>query len=220
MIYSQSDSLRSFDTTEVKTIRPSASTEQKLFADSKLKYNHKVATQKGLFQRFLEWLTEKLFDNVGYDNISVTRDIIIWSIIIISAIIVIWLLMKSDMVSLIRPKAKTAAFNFSDVTEDLDTINFNHRIAEAYEKADYRLAIRWHYLKVLYLLDKKQLISFSPYKTNIDYKNELKDKKLQEKFMRLSRTYEYVWYGQFAMNINLYNKNASEFEAVEKEINV
>ncbi|MCE3227007.1 MAG: hypothetical protein K0S32_1558 [Bacteroidetes bacterium] len=202
-------------------IRPSDAAEKKLQEDSKLQYNHKVGvTGKGFFQKLLEWLSEKFFDNVEYDSIDITRRIIIWTLIIISVVIVIWLLLKSDMVGLIRPKAKAASFNFSDVTEDLDSINFNQRINDALTNNDYRLALRWQYLKVLYLLDKKQLIVFAPFKTNIDYKNELKNKNLQEKFMSLSRTYEYVWYGQFAFNSTLYNNSAAEFESIEKEINV
>ncbi|MCE3259594.1 MAG: hypothetical protein K0S12_1235, partial [Bacteroidetes bacterium] len=117
--------------------------EEKIFSDSKLQYNYKVTAKKGWFERFLEWLAEKLFNNAGYDNIALTRDLIIWSIIVVSVVIVIWLLMRSDMVSLIRPKPKAAAFNFSDITEDLGTINFNHRITNAAQSGDYRLAIRW-----------------------------------------------------------------------------
>lgn len=149
------DTLQLFDSTEVKISRPSKASEEKIFSDSKLKYDHKIEAKKGLFERFLEWLTELLFDKAGYDNISITREIIIWTIIVISVIVVVWLLLRSEMVSLIKPKAKAAAFNFSDITEDLDTIDFNKRINDAFEKGDYRLAIRWHYLKMLYLLDIK-----------------------------------------------------------------
>ncbi len=132
----------------------------------------------------------------------------------------IWLLSKTELVSLIKPKSKSTSFNFSDLIEDLDTINFDVKIAEAFKSSDFRTAIRWHYLKTLFLLDKKQLITFAPFKTNIDYGHELKGKDLYQAFIKLSRIYEYVWYGQFILNGSTYQNNAAKFNAVEKQINV
>jgi len=148
------------------------------------------------------------------------RQIIIWTIVIAAISILIWLLSKSELVSLIRPKPKTTSFNFNDITEDLSAINFEHKIAEALKGNDYRLAIRWHYLKILFILDKKQMIRFLPFKTNIDYGNELRGKHFFSEFVKLSRTYEYVWYGQFLLNDVNYKNNALEFETIEKQINV
>lgn len=208
------------DSAEIKKYAPSKEAEEKVFSDPKLKYDHKVVAAKGIFDKLLEWLSKKLFGNASYDNISSARSIIIWTIVVIAVIVIIWLLSKSEMGSLIRPKPKATAFSFSDITEDLDTINFDTKIKEAASNGDYRLAIRWHYLKMLFLLDKKGLISFAPFKTNIDYTNELKNKKFTEGFVKFSRIYEYVWYGQFTLNEITYKGNASDFETFEKEINV
>lgn len=173
-----------------------------------------------MMEKFLEWLAEMLFGQAGYDNVNTARQILIWSIIILSIVIIVWLLSRSELASLVKPKSKATAFNFSDVTEDLATINFDQKINEAEKQSDYRLAIRWHYLKILFILDKNGLISFASFKTNIDYSNELKAKEYHSGFIKLSRIYEYVWYGQFELNEAWYLSNASEFKTIEKQLNV
>lgn len=208
------------DSSEIKTITPSKAKEDKLFSDPKLKYKQTITAQKGMFERFLEWLAEKLFGNAGFDNVITARQIIIWTIIIAAMALLIWLLSRSDMVSLIRAKPKATAFNFIDVIEDLDKINFEEKIKVALADGDYRLATRWHYLKILFIMDKGKLIKFASYKTNIDYRYELKSKKHQHAFIRLSYIYEYVWYGKFVIGITDYKLKETEFADFEKEINV
>ncbi|MGZ3900124.1 MAG: hypothetical protein ACXVNQ_07100 [Bacteroidia bacterium] len=221
-LVAENDSLKRIaDTAEIKTLRPSKEKEREIFSDSKLNYKKDIIAKKGIFERFLEWLAEKLFGKAGYDNISTARTIIIWTIVIISLGIIIWLLSRSELISLTRTKAKSTSFNFTDITEDLDTINFNQKIKDALSGQDYRLAIRWHYLKMLYIYDKKRLIVFAPFKTNIDYGNELRGKEEQHKeFLKLSRIYEYVWYGQFTLHEESYSSNALEIESAIKKLDV
>jgi len=199
---------------------PSKQKEVSIFSDSKLKYKQSNIVSPSLLQRFLSWLSEWLFGNVGYENINRTRTIIIWSVIIVSFTIIIWLLSKTQLISLIKPKPKATSFNFTEVTEDLNTINFELKITDALNINDYRLAIRWHYLKILFLLDKKQLIVFAPYKTNIDYTYELKKDTYVTSYKQLSRIYEYIWYGQFSINEISYTENAKGFNNFEQQLNV
>jgi len=107
------------------------------------------------------------------------------------------------------------AFNFSELAEDLNTIDFDKMIQDAVKNENYRLAIRWHYLKTLYVLDKRQLITFVPYKTNFDYRRELTGKSVQNHFNRLSWIYERVWYGEFNIKQSDYPKFESEFKETE-----
>jgi len=220
-IFAEIDSLQVRDTSEIKTLRPSKEKENQVFSDSKLNYKQELIAKKGMMERFLEWLAEKLFGKAGYDNVSTARTIIVWSIVLISLGIIIWLLSRSELIGLTRTKAKTTSFNFTDITEDLDTINFDQKIKEAVAATDYRLATRWNYLKLLYVYDKKQLIIFAPFKTNIDYSNELRNNaEYQNQFIKLSRVYEYVWYGQFTLQEENYRSNALEFETAIKKADV
>ncbi|MDX2173993.1 MAG: hypothetical protein SFY56_12795 [Bacteroidota bacterium] len=165
-------------------------------------------------------MSDWLFGKAGYDNVERTRKIVIWTVILVSFGIIIWLLSKTQLVSLIKPKPKATSFNFTDLTEDLNTINFEKKINEALKLNDYRLAVRWHYLKILFLMDKKLLITFAPFKTNVDYGYELKNETVKANFKKLSRIYEYVWYGQFVIDHKNYLDNADEFKKFEEDLNV
>ena len=132
----------------------------------------------------------------------------------------LWYFYRSEISALTRVKPKNTAFNFTDITEDLNEINFDKRIAEALADRDYRLAIRWLYLKMLFGLDKKNHIRFSPSKTNIDYGYEISSREIKTDFMQLSRVYEYVWYGQFDLGEVRYMGHEEKFRDFEKRISV
>lgn len=208
------------DSSKIILLQPSKQKEAELFSDPKLKYKQSVSAQKGMLERFFAWLAEKLFGNAGFESVITAQRIVIWTVCIAAVVIIIWLLSRSDMVSLIRPKPKTTAFNFMDVLEDLDKINFEEKIKLALSDNDFRLATRWHYLKILFLMDRAKLITFASYKTNIDYRYELKSKKHQHAFIRLSYIYEYVWYGKFIIGISDYKEREIEFNDFEKELGV
>ena len=115
-----------------------------MFGDSKLQYNIKTKYEPGILERFINWLSDLIFGDSNYNNITLTRKIIIWTVILASLAIIIWILLKSDFSKLIIPKSKLTTFNFSELTEDLSTINFDKMIDEACKEEDYRTAIRWH----------------------------------------------------------------------------
>ncbi|MCW3076828.1 MAG: hypothetical protein JWO32_1437 [Bacteroidetes bacterium] len=201
-------------------MEPGPEKEKKVFSDPKLNYKRDTIKKKGFFEDLLEWLAEKIFGRAGYNNISMARTLIIWAIVLLSVLIIIRLLSKSELSGLIKTRTKGTTFNFTDITEDLHEINFDEKIKQLVLMADYRGAIRWHYLKMLFVFDKKGIISFAPHKTNIDYSYELKGKQTYNDFKKLSRIYDYVWYGQFNLTEETYIKNAEIFKTVENQINV
>jgi hypothetical protein len=83
---------------------------------------------------------------------------------------------------------------------ELQQEDFDARINEAMSLKDYRLAIRWMYLKTLQLLDRNGLIQFHPQTTNYEYLLQLKNHSLNKDFSLLTHAYDYVWYGQFEVN--------------------
>jgi len=61
----------------------------------------------------------------------------------------------------------------------------------------YREAVRMLYLIYIKELNDNGLIRLAKNKTGKDYTYELKDSETKKAFRRLSRLYEYVWFGQF-----------------------
>lgn len=208
------------DSSAIPLSRPGAEAEASVFNDTRLNYKQQENIKAPDSGNFLEWLANRLFRNTDDAHVDRARKLLIWVVVIVSLLIMIWLLFKSDLTRLTRQSPSSAGFSFSDISEDLHSIDYGKRIAEALAEHNYRLAIRWHYLELLYTLDEKQLIAFVPYKTGMDYHNELAGKKLQGGFAALSRVYDYIWYGEFVINSDAYLNNAREFSNFKEQLNV
>jgi hypothetical protein len=95
---------------------------------------------------------------------------------------------------------------------------YNELIHEAELKNDFNLATRYLYLQSLKKLSDRELILFSPDKTNQLYVQELSGQSYQFEFASLTLNYEYAWYGKFAINLTRYQKLKEEFILFNKKI--
>ena len=89
---------------------------------------------------------------------------------------------------------------------DLDTL-----LERALNQQNYRLAIRYQYLKTLKLLTQKNIISYHVKKTNLDYLEEITSEKHKQEFSYLSYLYNYIWYGEFNITQPQYQNAAKSF---------
>lgn len=80
-------------------------------------------------------------------------------------------------------------------SEDLDKL-----LHKAVADGDFRLAIRFDYLKILKQLSITNLIVWKQQKTNEDYYHELSDFKLKPIFKQSTLMYDCVWYGNFRVD--------------------
>lgn len=78
-------------------------------------------------------------------------------------------------------------------TKDED---FDRLISESLESKNFKLAIRYLYLKTLITLSKKELVKLKEWKSPYDYERELKSEAATN-YKELARLFEYVWYGDF-----------------------
>jgi hypothetical protein len=210
-----------FDSSVVKISIPSKSAEQKVFKEVNLDFAKKIEDKDiGLWDRFWKWLLELLFGNADYETRLNAQKIVVWILAIAGFILIIWLLTRTQFTSFLRGNTKNTPFNFSDLEEDISQIDFNSRINKAIDTGDYRLAIRWMYLKQLYLLNEKKAINYQSYKTNIDYSHELSSTSFTKTFKSVSRIYDYVWYGKYPITVSDFQAFETEFKQFEQSINV
>lgn len=97
---------------------------------------------------------------------------------------------------------------------NIDEINFDSAIKQAIDEKNFRLALRFYYLKTLKALNQKELILWEPFKTNYEYINELKDSDLRTRFKELSRVYEIVWYGDKTISESDFTETEKNFKAI------
>ncbi len=209
------------DTVVVKTILPTKNQEQKVFNQVDLEFAKKTENNDvGLWQRFWDWLTDLIFGKVDENSKQNLQLVFIWALALIGLAIIVWLFTNTQFTSFLKGSTKSSSFNFTDVDEDISTIDFSARIKKAINEDDYRLAVRWLYLKQLYLLNQKNKIIYEPFKTNIDYAIELTNSAHQKKFQAISRIYDYVWYGKYDITLNKFNSIDLEFKKFETELDV
>lgn len=210
-----------YDSSLVKQIRPLETKERQVFDEVDLGFAKTGEnTDPGLVGRFFSWLLGKIFGNASPDSVRTIQWAFIWVLVTGGVIIAVWLFRKSEFGSFLRGNTKQAGFNFTDIDEDISQLDFGEKIRKAREDQDFRLAIRWLYLKQLFLLNEKNRIVWQPHKTNMDYAAELSSTPLKQPFRELSRIYEYAWYGDYPITENIFLKAESEFIQFENQIHV
>jgi hypothetical protein len=207
------------DTTEIVLKSPDSKTESDVFSDPKLQYNLNAKYEPGMLERFVEWLSKVLFGDVEYKSISITRQAIIWLVVIICLIIAVRIIWRSSFTSLVKPQGKHGRFSFEELKDGLQAIPFEKMIKEAEDLNDWRLALRWRYLFCLYALEKKGILEFRPAKTNIDYLRDLRKTDYKQSFAELSKIYEYVWYGKFEVDKQKYSGYSELYKGFNQSLN-
>lgn len=147
-------------------------------------------------------------------------DILFWILLIAGFLaLLIWFLATGN-ISLFRRRPGTAADDIQAKaeTENIFEINFEKEIQKAVEAADYRLAVRMLYLRTLRDLSLKNLISYTHEKTNTDYLFQLAGSPYYKTFFRLTRNFDYAWYGHFPVSQQNYMVIENEFHGFKQQL--
>lgn len=99
----------------------------------------------------------------------------------------------------------------TDVANNIHATDFKQLIAEAEKENNYRLAIRYYYLWLLKALTHAEIIEYDVEKTNSDYFNEITAKPIKDEFSYTSYLYNYIWYGEFEVNEQQFDKAKNAF---------
>jgi len=186
-----------YDTSASYVIKKASEQKEKeIFADKDFIYQKEAKESKSWWDAFLEWLSRLLGKSIEKTP-NFSYNILKYTFITAFILGLIYILWKSKFIGLLtRDAKKLNGTAFTDLPENIEGINIDALIEEAIQKQNYRLAVRWCFLKSLQWLNKQNKIEWKPAKTNVDYQQELKDKPLKTEFTSLSYVFEYVWYGE------------------------
>lgn len=109
--------------------------------------------------------------------------------------------------------------NYFEDFEHVADLDFLKLIETAIKNKDYKVAIRYFYLQMLKDLNDKKLITWKADKTNSDYIAEISSVKLKDKFSKTALIYEYIWYGDFLIQEDIFESARESFIAFEESIN-
>ena len=125
----------------------------------------------------------------------------------------------SDITGFFARNKKIKSGDFQYAEEDIHGIDFDKETRKAIDEGDYRLAVRFLFLKLLHILDEKKLINWEPGATNKKYRQELKKHPVINHFNYLSKIYEYSWYGHFEPERDIFEQFHTQFQESYSIIN-
>lgn len=144
--------------------------------------------------------------------------LLLWTFVICFVGFILYQLFLSD--GGFRRRSKKTKDIIAQVEEEIITSesDFDALIRQALQNANYRQAIRYQYLRTLHLLADKNLVSLAPDKTNFNYVSEITNADNRQAFAALTLNYEYVWYGEFDIDKNIYEKIETNFRQLNQKI--
>lgn len=151
------------------------------------------------FQKMKYWLLT-LFDKLFSGTVQSGVPAFIVVLIIIAVVILIVLKLMGVKFKTLLGKKKMDTPEIDFYTENVHEMNFDTLIARALKNKDYRLAVRFLYLKNLKLLSDKALIKWDINKTNYSYQYEINNATVRSKFLEATFIFDYVWYGEFPLD--------------------
>jgi hypothetical protein len=131
--------------------------------------------------------------------------------------ILAWYLLQNNIVGG-NPSAIAQKANEESIGENIFEINYQREIEKAINAGDYRLAVRLMFLRLLKQLSQKKIIEYKHERTNFDYLSQLYSTGYYNDFFRLTRNYEYTWYGKFDVSRETFGIIKNEFENFDRKL--
>lgn len=145
---------------------------------------------------------------------------VLWILIIALFIGIIIVFLQGNKVWLFRSQSRKISQleEEAELSDDIFAIPFQRELEKAVAAGNYRLAVRLHFLQLLRKLADKKYIQYEVDKTNFDYLMDLHASSLYQGFFKLTRAYEFAWYGKFDVDREKYERIKEEFQVFEKDI--
>ncbi|MGK0426970.1 MAG: hypothetical protein ACJAUR_001073 [Ulvibacter sp.] len=191
------------------------------YSSEDFNYNENDEEAQNLLGRAVSWFFQQLEKLFGVDISPPVLDVVEFLVYLLLTIFIgyfiIKLLLGQNTSSFFN--RKTATVNPLTIDEEhIEHLNLDTFIDDALAQKNYRLAIRYMYLKALKELSSNNIISWHFEKTNNDYYNEIKDPLLKDNFKKVSYLYDYVWYGEFDLDEIGFTNAQKDFERLTKNI--
>jgi hypothetical protein len=156
-------------------------------------------------------------NNKRFQNTTLYQTLL-WMLAVGGFIAFLIIYLSNSNISLFR-RSKTMATHESDVDmDDIFAINYSSEIEKAVAAGNYRLAIRLHFLKLLRGMSERNIIQYTHDRTNFDYLLQVHHAPWYQQFFRITRNYEYVWYGQFDIDREKFDSINKDFDSLERQL--
>lgn len=180
--------------------KPPGEKEESSYPDVNQKGQKETKKSRGLFN--IPWL-----------------NVLFWIILIGGFIaLLVWFLASSNIRLFRKGQKNTEEQNEEESTEDIFELNFEKEVQKAIDAKDYRMAVRLLYLRTLRDLANRNLITYTHEKTNSDYLLQLTGTAYYKNFFKLTRSFDYTWYGQFPVSQDGFALIQNEFSSFKQQL--
>lgn len=162
-------------------------------------YDIEDGESQNLLARFLSWVMNGLQGVFGIDIPQELAQLLEYLIYGLMGALAIYLLIRfliGENASAIFRKKEAVIIHPNLAEEHIESLDLDTLISDAIQQKNYRLAIRYQYLKTLKTLSQHQIIQWHYEKTNKDYEKEIETPKIKLLFKDVSYLYDHVWYGE------------------------
>ena len=163
--------------------------------DNSFKYMNYTVKPPSIWEHMSWWfqnLLQRLFLN---PNTPLYTRILYYLILILVIGAALFYVVKLKYAGALSPESSAYKSGVQGLKETKEE-DFDRLISESLEGKNFKLAIRYLYLKTLVMLSKKELVKLREWKSPYDYERELKSDAATS-YKELARLFEYVWYGDF-----------------------
>lgn len=161
------------------------------------------------WNKFMQWLFSDISEGNFWNYLALVLRILL---IVGLGVLIIWLFSKYYVVKQKSPPADQSKIHLSEDERLIQQKDLSTLIEEAESEGNYRLASRYLFLNVLKHLKDHNIIAYQFQKTNADYKSEINQRDLKSDFSYASRFYEFVWYGDFKLDVTDFKTAKTRFE--------
>jgi hypothetical protein len=147
---------------------------------------------------------------------------LLWIVIIGGFLTFIFILLTNSNVSLFRKSKNIHSEDGTEEyveTDDIFAINYQKEIDKAVNAGNFRLAVRFMFLRLLRNLSDKNIIQYTQDRTNFDYLLQVHNTGWYSGFFRIVRNYEYAWYGHFEVDKEKFDVIRKDFDGFDKQLN-
>ncbi|MFL5810927.1 MAG: DUF4129 domain-containing protein [Flavisolibacter sp.] len=130
----------------------------------------------------------------------------------------VWYLSSSNIRLFRKPSTTVYSAEEEAINEDIFGIDYDHQTKNAIASGNYRLATRLLYLRTLRELADVKLIDYKHEKTNSEYLLQLSGTSYYKEFFRLTRDFEYTWYGKFQLSPEAFDIVQSDFASFKQKL--
>lgn len=185
-----------------------------------------VETAPGWWDDLKIWLVQRLLAFLelifGVGKATGILEVILHALPYLLLGLILWVLYRLFGRSLLlgwhNSDKKMAAVTASADDDLVKNADLDLYIQQAVAQGDYRLAIRYQYLKALQRLSEARHIKWEQQKTNDDYLNEIQSPGIRGVFAGITRLYDYFWYGYFPIDGQKYSHAIIRFDELDKTL--